>query len=165
MSDISEFEQRITAALKRIGQGMDALSAAPETPETAEVDTDALAAAQEALEAEKMANAQLEERVKAIREKQDSQVANLEREVAHLRVRNDEVEAEIAGLKAVTAKLRRLNQALRAANAEGVGDAELINQSLQTELDALATLRDGDRAEIDAVLATIEPLAQGEQNA
>ena len=109
-----------------------------------------------------MANAQLEERVRAIREKQDSQVADLEAEVGMLRDRNAQIEAELDGLKRVTAELRRLNADLRDANAQGLGDAHLINRSMSAELDTLRTQRDSDRAEIDAVLATLAPLAGDE---
>ena len=161
MSDISEFEQRITGALERIGLSADKLGAATDAEPSAEI-TEALQKAHDALEAEKMANAQLEERVRAIREKQDSQVADLEAEVGMLRDRNAQIEAELDGLKRVTAELRRLNADLRDANAQGLGDAHLINRSMSAELDTLRTQRDSDRAEIDAVLATLAPLAGDE---
>lgn len=166
MSDISDFEQRINAALERIGQGLDALSPADDADDAQDsVHAAALQSAQDALEAEKMANAQLEERVRAIREKQDSQVAQLETDVSDLRARNAEVEAELAGLKRVTAALRASNTDLRDANATGLGDAHLINKSMQAELETLRAQRDGDRAELDDVLATLAPLTEEASNA
>lgn len=158
MSDITELESRITAALERIGKSADALRAAPAEVAPAE-DEDAIARLTEALEAEKTANAQLEERVKAIRDKQESQIAQLEARLAKLTARAGGAEAEIERLRRVNAELRSNTTALRAANAEGLGDAHLINKSMQAELDALRTLRDGDRSELDEIIAELEPLA------
>lgn len=158
MSDITELESRITAALERIGKSADALRAAPAEVAPAE-DEGAIARLTEALEAEKTANAQLEERVKAIRDKQESQIAQLEARLAKLTARAGGAEAEIERLRRVNAELRSNTTALRAANAEGLGDAHLINKSMQAELDALRTLRDGDRSELDEIIAELEPLA------
>ena len=74
MSEISELERRITAALDRASQALDKLSAAT----TADGDSGDLAAE---LEAERVANAQLEERVRAIKDKQETMVARLEADV------------------------------------------------------------------------------------
>jgi len=156
MSDIAEFETRISAALERIGQAAEALSSG--AAEEGVPDTAALDAAQEALEAERITNAQLEERVKAIREKQDSQVQALEDRVAALDTRAEQAEGELAKLRRVNAELRANNTALREANAAGLGDAHLINKSMQAELETLRTLRDGDRAELDDILGTLAPL-------
>ncbi len=65
MSDISDLESRITTALDRIGRGLDALGPKPDAGQDAEIAT-----LKVALEEEKTANAQLEERVRAIKEKQ-----------------------------------------------------------------------------------------------
>ena len=61
MTDITELEGRITAALERIGSGVQALSAVPPEPEAAPVDEGEIARLREALDIEKEANAQLEE--------------------------------------------------------------------------------------------------------
>lgn len=153
MTDISELERRITAALDRIGNGVDRLSSAAD------------AGLAEALEAERMANAQLEERVRAIRETQETTVATLEAEVASLRKALTDTDADLQQVRGVNAELRASNAALRSANAEGLADAELVNAALQAELEALKTLQAGDRAEIDRVLATIEPILEESANA
>lgn len=157
MSDITELERRITAALERIVNGVEVLSA--RAPQENGNDSADMAALKEALEAEKSANAQLEERVKAIRDKQDSQVAQLETRVAKLSARAEAAETELARLRRVNTQLRESNAALRTANAGGLGDAHLINKAMQAELDALRTLRDGDRAELDEIISALEPLA------
>ncbi len=74
MSDITELERRVSAALSRIDRALDAMPGpAAEDP-----------ALHEALESERAANAQLMERVRAIKEKQEIILSALERKVAHL---------------------------------------------------------------------------------
>lgn len=153
MTDITELQRRITAALDRIGNGMDRVA------------NSADAGLAEALEAERMANAQLEERVRAIKETQETTVATLEAEVASLRDALAATDADLQQVRGVNAELRGSNAALRSANAEGLADAELVNAALQVELDALRALQAGDRAEMDRVLATIAPMLEETANA
>ena len=153
MSDISELERRITAALDRAAQAMDRLGVA--TASDGGVDAAALA---DELEAERVANAQLEERVRAIKEKQETMVAGLEAQVARLRAQVESRDGELSRLKAVGDDLRKSNQALREANASALPDPELVNGSLVVELDALRAARSADRAEIDDILATLAPV-------
>jgi len=153
MSDISELERRITAALDRAAQAMDRLGVA--TASDGGVDAAALA---DELEAERVANAQLEERVRAIKEKQETMVAGLEGQVARLRAQVESRDGELSRLKAVGDDLRKSNQALREANASALPDPELVNGSLVVELDALRAARSADRAEIDDILATLAPI-------
>lgn len=153
MSDISELERRITAALDRAAQAMDRLGATG----TSDGGGDAAALADE-LEAERVANAQLEERVRAIKEKQETTVAGLEAQVSRLKGQLESRDGELSRLKAVGDELRASNQALREANASALPDAELVNASLQSELEALRAARAADRAEIDDVLATLDPV-------
>ena len=66
MTEITELQQRLRDALQRIGAGIEGL----EPPAAAlDVDPAEIERLQEALEAEKEANAQLEERLRAQREK------------------------------------------------------------------------------------------------
>ncbi|MGI9388737.1 MAG: hypothetical protein ACR2O1_01665 [Boseongicola sp.] len=154
MSDISELERRITAALDRAGQAMDSL-AAGSSSEPVESDGGDLAAE---LEAERMANAQLEERVRAIKEKQETNVTGLEAEVARLRASLESRDGELQRIKSVNAELRTSNQALRDANANGLADPHLVNKSMMSELESLRATRESDRAELDDILATLEPV-------
>lgn len=155
MSELSELEGRITAALERVGRGVEALSKQPEAPAADEAEATRL---KEALEAEKTANDQLEERLRAVHGK-------LEGELASLGARASAAEAEVERLRAVNAKLRQTNRALRAANAEGLGDASLINGAMAAELEALRALRDSDRAELDGLIAELTPLTEESANA
>lgn len=153
MSDISELEGRITAALDRIGQGLDALAPKPDA-----ADADEIAALKTALEEEKTANAQLEERVRAIKEKQESTVANLAGEVERLRGLLDSQEAGGARLRKVSGELRMNNAALREAVSGNVAEPHLVNKSMMAELEALRAAQAADRAELDAVLGELTPL-------
>lgn len=169
MSDITELEQRLAAALERISTGAEALNAqaAPPTdsPDDGAADSAELEKLRQALDEEKTANAQLEERVRVIHGKLEGQVAGMDDEVARLREQAAAAEADITRLRTVNAELRRINNDLRAANAEGVGDAHLINKSMLAELDALRALRDSDQQEVDEVIAELMPLVQEEKNA
>ena len=151
MSDISELERRITAALDRAGQALDRMTA--DTGDSG----DAAALASE-LEAERMANAQLEERVRAIKEKQETNVQGLEGEVARLRAALEARDGELQRVQSVNEELRSSNAALREANATGVADPHLVNKSMMSELESLRAARAADRAEIDDILATLEPV-------
>lgn len=151
MDDIQEFERRITSALDRASQALDALRAGGGDGE----DTSAL---KDELEAERIANSQLEERVRAIKEKQEQMVERLEGEVADLKQALSDRDASLQQVRSVNDALRDSNKKLRAANARGVGDAELVNVAMATELDALRTARNADRAEIEEILATLDPV-------
>ncbi len=169
MTDVSQFEGRITSALDRIAAAMDGMGAAGTAAQTADGDAAAL---REALEVERTANAQLEERVKAIRDTQDTQVKTLEDRVAALEAQVEASaqdlaarDAELHRLSQVNTQLRDNNQALREANETGVGDPNLINDAMQAELASLRARRDADRAELDAILGELKPLVEGTANA
>ncbi len=158
MNDITELERRITAALDRIGNGLASVGGKGGA-------SDEVAQLREALETEQSANSQLEERVRAIRDRQEQTVSALETEVTRLREASARHDGELQKLKRVNAQLRQNNQALRDANEQGVGDPHLINKSMMTELDALRASRDADRAELDAVLGELRPMLERGANA
>lgn len=148
MSDIADLERRITAALDRIGVAADKLGGGEEG--------DASLAAE--LAAEREANAQLEERVQAIKERQETTVAGLQDEVTALRQALSDTDADLQRLRAVNADLRKSNADLRDANAQGLADASLVNAALEEELKALRELNTASRSEIDRALAELEPM-------
>lgn len=151
MNDIAELERRITAALDRAASALERLNAVS----SEESDTSELASE---LEAERAANAQLEERVRAIKEKQETMVAGLESEVIRLKESIRSRDGELRRMRAVNDELRGSNTALREANAKGLAQPELVNGAMLSELDSLRAERAAERAEIDEVLATLEPL-------
>lgn len=149
MNDISEYERRITSALDRAAQALGQLSAGDGA------DAEAL---KTELEAERVANKQLEERVRAIKEKQETTVSQLEAEVASLKAALTSRDAEVQQMRSVNEALRGSNGALREANAKGVGDADLVNTAMVTEIESLRAARAAERAEIEEILATLEPV-------
>ncbi len=157
MTDVAELEKRIAAALERIGAGLGDLKPGQSGAEVSEL--------QEALDTERTANAQLSERVLAIKDKQESLIKDMEAEVAKLRAELSGIDVHVQNMKRVNRKLRENNRALRDANKQGVGDPELINTGLDAELDALRASRDSDRAELDAILVELKPLAEGAASA
>lgn len=157
MTDISDLQSRITAALDRIGQGLEALDR-PAGPQAEIGNSDEIARLTGLLEDERTANAQLEERVRAIKKKQDDAVETLAAEVERLRGLLVEEEAAVSRLARVNAELRANNAALREAITEGLAEPHLVNKAMMAELEALRASQGADRAELDAVLGELGPL-------
>jgi len=158
MSDIAELERRISAALARIEAGVEVLGAAPAETAPAARDEGEITRLTEELEAERAANAQLTERVRAIKEKQETTVGALEKKVERLTAQIDAADAEIRRLKQLGDDLTETNRALTTAAAAGVTEPALINRSLMGELDALRAQRAAEIAEMDEILAELKPL-------
>lgn len=160
MSDISLLEGRITAALDRIRRGvewMDELAAAaPTLPlDHSKTEADSLRAR---LDEERTVNAQLEERVRALKDRQDGRVAQLEAEVAESRAQLVTVDKDLQSLRHTNAELRDIAARLREALAQGVTEPQLINRAMLAELEALRAARAVDLAEVNAVIAGLRPL-------
>lgn len=159
VSDITELERRISAALERIGQGLDSLGAGDRVATTGSgAQDDEIARLTTALEEERGANAQLTERVRAIREKQESVVGGLERRVEDLSAQLDHAIEELKALKGVNAELADANRALAEASEQGVQEPHLINRSMRVELEALRAARAAEMAEMDEILSELRPL-------
>ena len=157
MSDVSALEARIGAALGRIEGGLGKLADAPSEGTAAAA---ALSETQTQLEEERFANAQLEERVKALKERQDTQVSALSEKVATQTEQLAALDAEMQRLRASNADLRDVSAQLRASATEGATDPELINRALVAEVEALTAQRASEAAEVDAVIATLKPLIE-----
>jgi chromosome segregation ATPase len=153
MSDWTEFDGRIARALERIRSGLASQN---------EADPARVAALTAALEDERAANAQLEERVRQLKDRQDSRVAALEASLAEARGQIARLDQAGQGLAQANAELRAAVGALRQAMTEGLADPELVNRAILAELESLRALRAADRAEIDAILGELAPhLAEG----
>ena len=160
MSELADLERRITSALERIGRGVEDMQAseAPAPDENS-------AGLQQALDDERTANAQLTERVRALKEKQDTTIADLQAEVDSLKARAEAAEAALSKVSATSEKLRDNNKALRDANAEGIAEPHLVNKSMLEELEALRAARSADMAEVDAILADLKNIVEGDAHA
>ncbi|WP_296766439.1 hypothetical protein [Sediminimonas sp.] len=175
--DITELERRLTAAMDRIGQGVEALSEraadAAETAETAAPEAgggdtappavgaddaggEDVARLRQELEDERLVSAQLEERIKALHRKHDARMAELEKDLGAARTALSEMGEALETLKAKSDALHRNAEALRAA--EGKAGADLLDNSLRDELETLRAARAADVAEARAIKAALEPL-------
>lgn len=153
MSEIEEFQSRIMAALDRVAHGVDSLGAG---------DSEAL---RQALEEEQEANAQLNERVRDLGERQDRALEALEAKAQQAAKRMEAIDLELQRLRRANTQLSEACDALRAANAEGVGDPHLINKAMMAELEALRAMRQAERAEADEIIAALTPLLGGAASA
>lgn len=171
MDEIAELERRISAALARIGQGVEALGkgAAP-AADAGPVATlaDGVAEAEiarlnEALDEERMLTAQLNERLRAVRDKDASGKLALQAENDRLTKLLDVQGLEMQRLKKTVASLREQMRVLTEAQMTGQIEPHLINRAMLTELEALRALRSAETAELDELIAALDPLAVPEQ--
>jgi len=156
MSEIDELQRRITAAMDRVAKGIDTLSSAGrEDAETAR-----------ALEEERTANAQLTERVRALKSRADEEMAALHDQISAGEARMAQLDIELQRVRRANTQLSDACAALRAANEEGVGEPHLINKAMLAELEGLRAARAADVAEASAILDALTPLvASAEENA
>ena len=176
MSDIEALQGRIMAAMDRISQGVEALSAAPAEADTTEID--ALRGCRKivatirfelslrgALEEEKLVTAQLEERIKKLKAAHAEELAAAQTAApaSAAAVSADEdrlaaLDTELQRLRKANEQLRASNAALREANEAGVGEPHLINSAMLAELEGLRAARSADVAEASAIMDQLVPL-------
>lgn len=166
MSDLPQLETRIATALDRLKHGLDGLAspapvAAPSGADASELEAQ-VAALTGKLDEEKTANAQLEERVKLLKERQDGKLSELESNVDQGRARSARMDRELQRLRQVNAELRDINGQLREALSEGVSEPHLVNKAMLAELEALRATRAADAAEMDAILEELTPIVERE---
>lgn len=149
MSEIEELHSRIMAAMDRMARGLDDLGKAG---------GDDVAALTQELEEEKTVNAQLTERVRVLGERQEQALAGMEAKAAEAAERMQKFDLELQRLRRANGQLSEACEALRHANAEGVGDAHLINKAMMAELEALRAARAAEVAEADEIIAALTPL-------
>lgn len=154
MSDIAALEGRITAALDRIRAGV-ARQTAAVAVEVPQVDMDAI---RQQLDEERTANAQLEERVRTLKERQDGTISDLESRAMTQTAALATMDAEMQRLRAANAELRDVTAQLRSAAADGATSPELINRATIAEVEALQAQRASEASEIDAIVNSLKPL-------
>ncbi|MEP4195425.1 MAG: hypothetical protein ABJL99_07280 [Aliishimia sp.] len=154
MSDIEQLHQRINAAMDRVAYGLTQLD------NTNSGEADALRAQ---LDEEKTVNAQLEERVQALKEKQASDHETAVATAQEISGKVETLDLELQKLRETNDKLRQANQALRDANEAGVGEPHLINASVLAELEALRAARGVERAEVEAILSALMPILNSQE--
>ena len=168
MTQIDELQHRITAALDRVAQGVArieerAASAAPALASQPEVDPEELARVKEALEEEKLANAQLEERVRKLHDTHRQELEAAQAAASTPAAQTVDVAAldlEMQRLRKSNEMLRATNAELRAALQENVGEPHLINKAMLAELEGLRAARAVEAAETQAIIASLAPLLE-----
>jgi len=165
MSEISELERRITSALDRIRRGVDLLDGVPLAANAAARGPDMadIRGLETRLDEERMVNAQLEERVRVLKERQDNKLAALETAVEDGRARLSGMDRDMQVLRGANAELRDLTAQMRTALSVGVAEPELINRALMAELEALRATRAAELAEVNAVLRELKPIIEEAQ--
>ena len=157
MQDITELEKRITTALERIGKGVDRLAAQPRPAATtaapAVAPSDSALRAQ--LEEEKSLTAQLQARLRAAKDREAK--GDLQDKVDRLTQELDVQGLELQRMRRVNATLREQLEALRTAAAAGATEPGLINKAMAAELEVLRAIRLTEMAEMDEILAALEP--------
>lgn len=170
MNEIAELERRIAYAIERISKGVEAMDqakavvaqpdpvAATPAPVADPDGNAAVEALRAELEEERLANAQLEERVRTLKRRQEVQAANLLTEQATAREKLAHLDSELTRLRKANDQLQASNEALRAAQQSGMSEPHLVNKSMMTELEAMRAARRVDRAEAEAIKVALVPL-------
>lgn len=156
MAEIAELEQRIIAALARIGEGVDRLAVAPDAPSAAQ--SEAITHLQAALDAERAARAVADAALNDLQSppSASAEVERLTRQLDAQGLDNQRLRSSVAQLRE---ELRRLREAVE----HDLIDAPLINRALQAELDSLRTVRAAETTEMADILSALVPLVQAEE--
>lgn len=156
MNEISELERRITYALERIGRGMERLPEAKPPADTTAADLE-VARLRAALEGERAANAQLAERLRALKERGGGAGTEADRRIEAMTRQLDVQGLEMQRLRKATIQLREQLRAMREAAAQGVADPHLINKAMLAELEGMRAARASEAAELEEILAELAP--------
>ena len=73
----------------------------------------------------------------------------------HLAEAVNALELELSQVSQSNAQLRASNKSLRDVNAQGVGDAGLVNAGLQAEIDSLTAERAADAAQMQLLITAL----------
>jgi methylthioribose-1-phosphate isomerase len=160
MQDIAELEGRITAALDRIGQGLDRLPGAQAKGATPAGHQDKdVSRAQAALEEERMVTAQLNERLRSVKEKEALMRAELEEKCQRLTRQLDTQGLELQRMRKTAVQLREQLREIREAQLRD-SEPHLVNKAMLTELEALRATRMTEMAEMEELIAELSPLLE-----
>ncbi|MGY9029212.1 MAG: hypothetical protein ACKVIU_05075 [Rhodobacterales bacterium] len=177
MSDISALEQRLAAALRRISTATEALPdnadrrtdvAGSDTNRASLENSEAMTAQAEfekiqaelietckKLTAQDRQLVELTQALEAARTAQSEPMPTPEERSDHLAEAVNALELELSQVSQSNAQLRASNKSLRDVNAQGVGDAGLINAGLQAEIDSLTAERAADAAQMQLLITAL----------
>ncbi|TMV76938.1 hypothetical protein FGG78_27740 [Thioclava sp. BHET1] len=160
MTEIAEYERRISRALERLRDGMDRfqrLAGAPSAEEDAAQPV-LIAELEAALAAERETSAKLGAALELAQAHDGEVLPEIEARLDALSSRIDSQALELQRLKMANIQLRETAQTLREAMEKGLSDPALVNRSLQAELEGLRAIRAAEIAELDAVLGELAPM-------
>lgn len=182
MGEVAEFERRITAALARIGTGLERMALAPGrlapkfgAESGAEsggepVVSDAVAAdpaardevtrLQAALAEEQATTADLREQLRVIADRDPPGTAEAEARIKAVTRQLDVQGLELRRMRKTTVLLREQLRSLRETQSAGLAEPHMINKAMLAELEALRATRASETAEMDEILAEMTPLLQ-----
>ena len=159
MGQIQDLEQRIAAAFARISAGVDAMASEAAAPPQVAL-TDDL---QGALDEERMANAQLNERLTLLHKRAGDTETALQGQVETLTRHLDAQGLDLQRLSSTIAQLREDLRRLREAAVQGVVDPGLINKAMMAELEALRATRTAEANEMNDILSALTPILEAEE--
>lgn len=165
MQDLAELERRITAALQRIGTGLESLSIGAGAVETGADDPAGAAAAaseiatlQAELENERAVSAQLREILASLQDAGPTDPNSAEAQVEKMTRQLDVQGLEMQRMRKSLIQMRGNLRALRQAQSAGLADPDAINRAMVAELDSVRVSRLAEMAEMDEILAELDPL-------
>lgn len=171
MEELSKLEERLNAALATLtGKAGDTKEVDALNARNAELET----ALNKARSSEKDAREALNETQKeleALREEASEQdaldeedIAALNRQIDSLSKAREDAFQERRRSKQYVEHVRKLNNNLKKANRKNVGDASLINASLEAENELLKQERENDLTTLNDLLERLKPLVEGADN-
>jgi len=182
MAQIDELEQRISVAFARISAGVVSLAAqtaapapepaapAPEpaapdlfSAEPAAPDDAELLRVTEALDEERMANAQLNERLRHLQDQSAATATTQQALVDSLTRQLDAQGLDVQRLSSTVAQVREDLRRLREAAEQGIVDPALINRAMMAELEALRTTRAAESTEMADILSALGTVLDAEE--
>jgi hypothetical protein len=156
MNNLLELEQRLSTALDRISSSIESVS----VHHLATEDLSTNNALQMQLDEERMLSAQLNERLRAVKEKDAQSQVQFEDKIAEMALMLDTQGAELKRMRSTNAQLHEVLRILREAAEHGLPDPHLVNRAMQAELDALRATRLTEVAQMDEILAELAPLIE-----
>lgn len=166
MQDLAELERRINAALQRIAEGIEDIGAGQAAAPAADAATEPAADTgrlKAELAAERARNAALRQELAAAQQAAAAPPAAPARPVpegraAQLARMVDMQALELQRMRKHVVQLRENLRNLRRAATDKLPDPDLINRAMQTELESIRVSRFAEMAELDEIIAELDPL-------
>jgi len=117
------------------------------------------------LEEERTTSAQLQERLKAVKDRDGAATAQLQDKIDRLTRQLDVQGLELQRMRRTTISLRDQLRQLRETQAAAVAEPHLINKAMLTELEALRATRLTEMAELDEIAAALDDHLTEAENA